>query len=108
MVSTVGSLVGGAAFKQAALLVPVVLSLSAVTNAAANPPACARSFGGVMAGVPSSAAFVVPALASLLAGALAAAFFRAARVPRRPPPRFCSSAFGAFAVAVDFRRAARR
>lgn len=24
--------------------------------------------------------------------------------PARPPPRFCSSAFGAFAVAVDFRR----
>lgn len=31
-------------------------------------------------------------------------FFGRRRVPRRPPPRFCSSAFGAFAVAVDFRR----
>ena len=54
-----------------------------------------------MAGVPSSAAFVVPALASLFAGALAAAFFRAARVPRRPPPRFCSSMLRAFAAAVQ-------
>lgn len=88
MVFTVGSLVGGAAFKQAALLVPVVLSLSAVANAAANPPACARSFGGVMAGVPSSAAFVVPALASLFAGALAAAFFGRRGSPAGRPRAF--------------------
>ena len=43
MVSTLGALVGGAANKQAAIRVYVVLSLSAVANAAANPPAVARS-----------------------------------------------------------------
>ena len=90
IVFTVGSVVCGAANIVARVCLSVVPAHLAVGGAAAVPPAWARSCGGVMAGTPSSAAFVVAALTFSPARAGADAFFSGgAGPPPAAPALWC-------------------